>query len=66
MPRDLEWYSPLVEMTREEAELRADERAQQILGVASRKEAFLQLDAGELKGTAAEAVFSGWRHVLGE
>jgi hypothetical protein len=56
----------MVVLTRRQAEQRADERAQRILGVASRAEAFRKLDAGELDGTAAADVFSGLRHLLGE
>lgn len=56
----------MVVLTRRQAEQQADERAQRILGVPSRAEAFVKLKAGELDGTAAEAVFSGLRHLLGE
>jgi len=51
-------------LTRQEAENMADEKAQSILGVPSRHEAFRMLDNGELTGTGAEAEFKRLKHLL--
>jgi hypothetical protein len=54
----------VVEHTQLEAEAFADRRARTILGAKSREEAFRRLDAGELRGTAAEAEFRNLRWLL--
>lgn len=51
--------------TRDEALSAFERRAVEWLGV-TLQEAFIRLDAGELRGTAAEAIVGGWRHVLGD
>jgi hypothetical protein len=53
----------VVEHTQHEIEALADRQALAILGV-SREEAFRRLDAGELRGTAAEAEFRNLRWLL--
>jgi hypothetical protein len=55
---------PCDTLSRQEAENMADEKAQSILDVPSRHEAFHMLDNGELTGTGAEAEFKRLRHLL--
>jgi len=53
-------------LSRKEAEELADEKAQSILEVKDRFEAFKMLDDGKLDGLGAEAVFSGLKFILDE